>query len=229
MQDILLGIKQACYLLFTFDYETYNTILLSLKVSGIAVFFSSLIGISFGTFFSMKHFPNKKFIMYLINTCMGLPPVVIGLVVYLFLSSSGPLGSLELLFTAKAMIIAQTILVTPIIAGLTIAALNSVDPMIALNAKTLGADKFQVGLTILNEARYGVIAAVISGFGRAIAEVGAVIMVGGDIAGSTRVMTTAIALQTRMGQFDTALALGIILILISFLINLFIFRLADRR
>jgi len=228
MQDILAGLKEAVQLLTNLDSQTYQIIFLSLQVSGMAVLLSSLLGIPLGAFISLRNFPGKKILMHLVNTFMGLPPVVIGLVVYLFLSNSGPLGELELLFTPQAMIIAQTILVTPIIAGLTIAALSGVNKNIALAAASLGANSWQVAWTIVKEARYGVLAAIISGFGRAIAEVGSVIMVGGDIEGSTRVMTTAIALQTRMGNFSTALALGLILIVLSFLINLSLYHLTQR-
>jgi len=229
MQDMLVGLREAWQLLLSLDEETYQIILLSLRVSGTAVLLAALMGIPLGAFLSLNNFWGKKLILNIINTFMGLPPVVIGLVVYLFLSSSGPLGELELLFTPEAMIVAQTILVTPIIAGLTIAALSGVNPMIGLVATSLGANSWQAAWAIIKEARYGVMAAIVSGFGRAVAEVGAVIMVGGDIQGSTRVMTTAIALQTRMGNFSTALALGLILVLLSFLINLSLGYLTERR
>lgn len=229
MQEIILGLKEAVKLLISFDSETYQIVFLSLKVSGMAVLISSLLGIPLGCFISLRNFWGKNLVLHILNTFMGLPPVVIGLVVYLFLSHSGPLGKLELLFTPQAMIIAQAILVTPIIAGLTIAALSGVGKAIALTAATLGANSWQIALAIIKEARYGVMAAILSGFGRAIAEVGSVIMVGGDIQGSTRVMTTAIALQTRMGNFSTALALGLILIFLSFLISISLYSLTQRR
>lgn len=229
MQDISAGLREAVRLLLSLDEETYQIIFLSLQVSGTAVLLASLMGIPLGALINLKNFWGKKLALNIMNTFMGLPPVVIGLVVYLFLSSSGPLGELELLFTPGAMIIAQTMLVTPIVAGLTVAALSGVNKMIGLTAASLGANSWQIAWAIIKEARYGVMAAVVSGFGRAIAEVGAVIMVGGDIQGNTRVMTTAIALQTRMGNFSTALALGIILLFLSFLINLSLNYLAERR
>jgi tungstate transport system permease protein len=154
------------------------------------------------------------------NTFMGLPPVVAGLVLYLILSRSGPLGFMSLLYTPSAMIIAQSILATPIVASLSHSAIVGVDPIVRQASITLGATPFQSSLTIINEARYGIMAGIIAALGRAMAEVGAVLMVGGNIAGYTRVMTTTIALETDKGNFELALALGIILLFLSLLINI---------
>jgi len=154
------------------------------------------------------------------NTFMGLPPVVAGLVLYLILSRSGPLGFMSLLYTTSAMIIAQSILATPIVASLSHSAIVGVDPIVRQASITLGATPFQSSLTIINEARYGIMAGIIAALGRAMAEVGAVLMVGGNIAGYTRVMTTTIALETDKGNFELALALGIILLFLSLLINI---------
>ena len=158
----------------------------------------------------------------LLNTLMGLPPVVVGLFLYLILSRSGPLGFMSLLYSPSAMIIAQTILAFPIVASLCHSAIVEVDPIIGRASLALGATSYQRAVTIVREARYGIISAVIAGFGRVMAEVGAILVVGGNIAGYTRVMTTTIALETDKGNFELALALGIILLIISLIINSFI-------
>ena len=178
------------------------------------------LGIPVGALVSLKRFYGRGVIINILNTFMGLPPVVVGLFVYLLLSRSGPLGFMALLYTPTAMIIAQTILSFPIVASLSHSAIVSVDPIILQSASTLGATPFQVSLTVIREARYGIMSAVIAGFGRVMAEVGAVLMVGGNIAGFTRVMTTTIALETDKGNFELALALGVILLALSLCINL---------
>lgn len=216
---LLTGFKEAFVLIFNLDRELIDIICLSLKVSGSALFIATVIGLPLGAVIGLKQFPLKGLITSLMNTFMGLPPVVVGLFVYIMLSRSGPLGFMGLLYTPSAMIIAQTILAFPIIVSLCQSAIVSVDPVIKQASMTLGATPFQTIITIIKEARYGIMAGVIAAFGRVMAEVGAILIVGGNIAGYTRVMTTAIALETDKGNFELALALGIILLTISLLIN----------
>ena len=213
------GIRQAFELLVSGNNEIYEIIFLSLRVSLLAVFIGMLLGIPVGSFLGLTNFPGKRLLTNFLYTLMGLPPVIAGLIVYLLLSRSGPFGSRQLLFTPAAMVVAQVLLVTPIITGLTMAAVAGKDRDITETAITLGATRAQATWIIIKEARGAILVGVITGFGRAIAEVGAVMMVGGNILHQTRVMTTAIVLQTRQGNNDTALALGIILLGISFIIN----------
>ncbi len=208
-------------------------ILLSVQVSGIALLISTIIGIPAGILVGLSRFYGRGLVTAFLYTGMGFPPVVIGLFVYLVLSRNGFLGGLNLpfvpdLFTPGAMIIAQTIIAFPLVAGFTMAAVMSVDPQLRIQVLSLGATKRQAALAILREARIGVFVAVVAGFGSIISEVGAVILVGGNIEGRTRVMTTAIVLETRKGNFDLALSLGIILLAITFLANLIILRLQGR-
>ncbi|MBF0330163.1 MAG: ABC transporter permease [Nitrospirae bacterium] len=211
--------EKALGLILNTDHELFAIILLSLKVSLTALCLASIAGIPIGAFTGLKKFRFRGTIISVINTFMGLPPVVVGLCVYLILSRSGPLGFLSLLYTPFAMIIAQTILAFPIVVSLTHSAIVGVDPVIRQAATTLGASPLQESLTVVKEARYGIMAAVIAALGRVMAEVGAILIVGGNIAGYTRVMTTTIALETDKGNFELALALGIILLSISLLIN----------
>ncbi len=211
--------SKAFLLILSLDRELIAIILLSLKVSGTALIISSVFGLPLAAFLGFKRHPGKGIFMSVMNTFMGLPPVVVGLFVYLMLSRSGPLGFMSLLYTQSAMIIAQTILAFPIIVSLSHAAIVSVDPVIRLTARTLGATPVQESAAVIREARYGILAGIIAGFGRVMAEVGAILIVGGNIAGYTRVMTTTIALETDKGNFELALALGIILLLISLMIN----------
>jgi len=219
MSTILESFAAALSLILHLNKELLGIILLSLKVSGTALAAATLIGLPFSALLGFKKFPLKGLSVSILNTFMGLPPVVVGLFVYLLLSRSGPLGFMALLYTPTAMVIAQTILALPIVASLSHSALISVDPIIKQASMTLGATPFQVSLTILREARYGIMSAVIAAFGRVMAEVGAILIVGGNIAGFTRVMTTTIALETDKGNFELALALGIILLSISLGIN----------
>ena len=219
MDSIIQGLLNGLFLIVTFNPDLYQIILRSLQVSGSAMLFSTVIGGNFGTLVALQHFPGRRIIINLLNTFMGLPPVVVGLVLYLLLSRSGPLGFLELLFTPSAMIMAQTILATPIIAALTLSAISGVPSSVRETALGLGASRIQAIWVIIREARFAIMAAIIAGFGRIVAEVGAVMMVGGNLKGYTRVMTTAIALDTSRGDFELAIALGLILILISFLAN----------
>lgn len=204
-------------------------VILSLKVSGIALVLSAVIGLPLGIYMGLRRFTGHKFVTALIYTGMGFPPVVIGLFVYLLLSRSGVIGGLNLqfvptLFTPGAMILAQIIISFPLIAGFSMAAVMAVDPQVRLQVLSLGATKTQAIMAVLREARVGVVAAIAAGFGSIISEVGAVMLVGGNIEGSTRVMTTAIVLETRRGNFNLALALGFLLLGITFLTNLLILR-----
>ncbi len=200
--------------------------ILSLRVSGTAVIFSSLVGIPIGAFLGLKgEYFGKRVTTIFINTCMGLPPVVIGLLVFLTLSRSGPLGLLGLLYTPTAMILSQFVLTLPIIIGITMAAVASVEKEVRDTATSLGATESQLWWTILSEARLSILAAVIVAFGQAISEVGSIMIVGGNIRFHTRALTTAIVLQTRQGEFGIAIALGIILISLAFTVNIFLTRL----
>ena len=220
MYSIIEGFRKALFLILYLDPELLRIILLSLKVSGTALIISTVLGLPVGSLTGLKKFPGRGFIMTILNTLMGLPPVVVGLFVYLVLSRRGPFGFMALLYTPSAMIIAQSILAFPIVAALSHSAIIKIDPLIKQASFTLGATPFQVTTAMIREARYGIMAGVIAAFGRVMAEVGAILIVGGNIAGYTRVMTTTIALETDKGNFELALALGIILLTLSLVINM---------
>jgi tungstate transport system permease protein len=220
METILGGLWRGLGLVVSGEPELWSIIWLSLEVSGAAVLLASLLGCPLGTLVALKRFPGRRLVINLLNTFMGLPPVVVGLTLYLLLSRSGPLGAFGLLFTPGAMVLAQTLLATPIVAALSVSAVSEVSPLVREAALGLGASHLQATLVVVREARFAVLAAVIAGFGRVIAEVGAVMMVGGNIAGYTRVMTTSIALDTARGEFELAIGLGLVLIALSFLLNL---------
>ena len=206
--------------LLSLDPELYGIVFLSLKISTIAVILSALVGIPVGAVIALKEFKGKNVLINMINTLMGIPPVVVGLVVYILLSNQfGIFGNLRLLFTQTAMVMAQTMLATPIIMGLTIVALQGLNPLLPKTAISLGANRYQLVWILIREARYSIGSSIIVAFGRLLAEVGAVMMVGGNIRYQTRVMTTAIALQKGMGEFQEALALGIILLILSLFIT----------
>ncbi|MBA4393167.1 MAG: tungstate transporter permease [Desulfobacca sp.] len=219
MESISNGFLAAFYLIAGLNKELLGIIFLSLKVSGLALLVSTVIGLPLAALLGLKRFLGQGLLITLMNTLMGLPPVVVGLFVYLILSRSGPLGFLGLLYSPSAMVIAQTVLAFPIVCSLCHSALVNVNPIIRQASISLGASPFQVALTIIREARYGIMSGIIAGFGRVMAEVGAILIVGGNIAGLTRVMTTTIALETDKGNFELALALGIILLGISLMIN----------
>jgi tungstate transport system permease protein len=219
MHSILNGFIGAFKLIFTINPELFKIILLSVQVSGSALAVASLLGLPMGAALAWRRVPLRGLLISLLNTGMGLPPVVAGLFLYLLLSRSGPLGVLGLLYTPTAMVIVQAILAFPIVASLSHAAIVKVDPVIRQAAITLGATPMQEVFTVIREARYGIMAGVMAGLGRVMAEVGAVIIVGGNIAGYTRVMTTTIALETDKGEFELAIALGVILLLIALGIN----------
>jgi tungstate transport system permease protein len=230
---LLRGLIEAFRLIATLDPALLEIVALSLRVSGIALLISALIGIPLGAMLGLSRFCGRKLLIALLYTGMGFPPVVVGLFVYLMLSRSGPLGQLNsplipTLFTPGAMIVAQTIIAFPLVAGFTMAAVMGVDPSLRQQVQALGATRWQVVASVLTEARVGVIVSIIAGFGSIISEVGAVMLVGGNIEGSTRVLTTAIVLETRKGSFDLAIALGIILLSISFLTNVAMLRLQGK-
>jgi len=225
MTDALL---KAFSMIFQLKPELLKIILLSLQVSGLALVIATALGLPLGALMGLKRFAGRSMMISLANTFMGLPPVAVGLFLYLLLSRSGPLGFLGLLYTPSAMVLAQTILALPIVASLCHSAIIGVAPEIRLAARTLGATPLQMTIAVIEEARYGIMSAVIAAFGRVMAEVGAILIVGGNIAGFTRVMTTTIALETDQGNFELALALGIILLSISLVINLFLHLLQKR-
>ena len=208
----------------TGDPALFEIVGLSLRVTGVALFFSALVGIPVGAVMGLTRFIGRRLLMALLYTGMGFPPVVIGLFVYLLLSRNGPLGQIESsliprLFTSGAMVLAQLIISFPLVAGFTMAAVMAVDPQLRQQVRALGATRLQTTLTVLAEARVGVVVSIIAGFGSIISEVGAVMLVGGNIEHRTRVLTTAIVLETRKGTFDLAIALGVILLALSFLTN----------
>lgn len=233
IEEIWNGLREAVRLILSRDPALLEIVMLSMQVSGIALVFSTVIGVPVGAALGLTRFLGRRLVVALMYTGMGFPPVVVGLFVYLMLSRSGPLGQLNSplvpsLFTPGAMIVAQTIIAFPLVAGFTMAAVLGVDRNLRLQVQSLGATPWQTTMAILSEARVGVIVAVIAGFGGIISEVGAVMLVGGNIEGRTRVLTTAIVLETRTGAFDLAIALGIILLGITFLINVLMLRLQGR-
>ena len=229
MEYLWKGVTEAIRLIISLDGEVFRTVLLSLRISLAATLLASLIGVPLGFLISAHEFPFKRPIITVFNTLLSLPTVVVGLFLYSLLSRRGPLGLLGLLFTPTAMVIGQFILATPIIVALTISAIQSMDPRAKMTAMTLGAGAVQTALTVLSEARFALTAAVIAGFGRVIAEVGTAMMVGGNIKGYTRIMTTAIALETSKGEFAFALSLGIILLTVAFSINVLFHYLQAKR
>jgi len=219
MDLIFEGIKKAFWLLITLDREVIGITFLSLKVSVLATLISLVIGVSIGVLIALTAFPGRKIVVSLINTGMGLPPVVVGLFVSMFLWRNGPLGFLGLLYTPTAMILAQILIATPIIMGISLAAIQHLPVKLRLQILALGATRLQMIWLLIKEARLTLLAAVMAGFGGAISEVGASMMVGGNIKGYSRVLTTATVMETSRGNFDVAIALGIILLLLAFFIN----------
>jgi tungstate transport system permease protein len=220
MGTIWEGIKQALALMLSGDPELLRVTLLSLQVSITGTLVSLLLGIPIGTFLAMHGFFGRRVIVSIVNAGMGLPPVVVGLVVSIFLWRSGPFGFFHLIYTPWAMILAQATIASPIVTGLTIAAIQNLDPKFRLQLLGLGASQTQMVLLLLREARLPLLAAVMAGFGGVISEVGAAMMVGGNILGQTRVLTTAMVMETSKGNFALALALGVILMIIVYGVNL---------
>ncbi len=229
MELILQGLQKALWLLVTFDHEVMGITVLSLKVSGIATLVSLIIGISVGAVIALSRFPGRQIVIGLVNTGMGLPPVVVGLFVTILLWRNGPFGFLNLLFTPTAMVLAQSVIATPIVMGITVAALQQLPGKLRLQILALGATRQQMIRVLIREARLPLLAAVMAGFGGVISEVGASIMVGGNIKGYSRVLTTATVMEASRGNFDTAIALGIILLLLSYGVNLILTHVQQRR
>lgn len=228
MELIGQGITKAIELLFGGDTEVWSITWLSIRISGSATLISLLLGMPLGIALALIRFPGRSVVVALVNTGMGLPPVVVGLFVSILLWRSGPLGFLELVYTPSAMIIAQVIIAFPIVAGLTMASFQSLDPNLALQLLGIGASKLQALWLLCKEARLPLLAAVMAGFGGVISEVGASMMVGGNIRGQTRVLTTATVLETSKGNFDVAIALGLILLSLCFALNFFLTRVQQR-
>lgn len=219
MNFLIEGLLTAGMLIATFDPEVYHIAWLTLHISLGATVLAAAAGIPMAVLLVEGDFWGKDSLITLVNTLMALPTVVVGLSVFLFLSRQGPLGGWELLFTPTAIVIGQFILAIPIVVALTIAALSGIDPRIRETALTLGASRSRAALSVIREARYAVVAAIIAGFARIIAEVGSALIVGGNIRGYTRTLATAMALETGKGEFAFAIALGLILILLSLITN----------
>jgi tungstate transport system permease protein len=222
------SLRAALALILTFDAEVVGAVWTSLYTSTAGILLAALVGIPVGTLIGVGRFTGRRAVLTLPNTLMALPTVVVGLVIYGFLSRQGPLGPLGLLFTPMAMIVGQTVLAAPIVANYTVAAVTGADPRIMNTALTLGAGRLRAAWQLLLEVRFGVMAAVVAGFGRVIAEVGVAMMLGGNIRGYTRTMTTAIALETSKGEFAFGLALGLVLMTVALVVNLFLNLLQQR-
>ena len=228
MDTLFEGLIEALHLLISLDPQVLEIIILSLRVTGTALFFSIIIGVPMGTFMGMVDFPGKNIATALLYTGMGFPPVVIGLFVFILFSASGPFGQLGWLFTTRAIVVAQTILALPLVTSFVMTSVMSVDDNLIIQMRALGASKKQLYWAVIKEARLGAVVAIAAGFGAVISEVGAVMLVGGNIEGKTRVLTTAIMLETRQGRFGLALALGIILLAIAFITNMIMMKFQQR-
>ncbi|MCX6009383.1 MAG: ABC transporter permease [Chloroflexi bacterium] len=222
MSELWEAFLQAIQLIATLNSEVVEIAMRSLAISATAVVLASLVCIPAGGLIHFRNFQGKRVLINIIQTFYSVPTVCIGLFVFIFISRAGPLGGLGLLFTPTAVVIGQMVLITPILMGLTISALSGVDKAIKDSALSSGATEFQAISTIIKEARFAVVAAIIMGFGRAISEVGAAMILGGNIRGYTRVLTTAISLETQKGELVLALALGIILIALALVINIIV-------
>ena len=229
MELIWQGFVKAVELVVGLDAEVWTITLLSLQISASATFASLVLGMPLGIVLAQSTFRGRSFIVALVNTGMGLPPVVVGLFVSLMLWRSGPLGFLDLIYSPSAMIVAQVIIAFPIVAGLTLASFQGLDPKLSLQLLGIGASKPQVLWLLCKEARLPLLAAVMAAFGGVISEVGASMMVGGNIRGQTRVLTTATVLETSRGNFDLAIALSVILLGLTFLINFYLTRMQQRK
>lgn len=223
------GLIEALNLLFSGDSQTISIALLSLAVSGLATFISVIIGVPVGIVLALSRFRGRKVIMASVNTGMGLPPTVVGLVVSIFLWRSGPLGALGLMYSPAAIIIAQALIAVPLVTGFTMAGVQQLNPNLLLQIRAMGASRFQLWLKLLRESRLSLLAAVIAGFGGVISEVGASMMVGGNIKDETRVLTTAIVMEVSKGNFSLAMALSIILITLAFAVTFVLTRVQQRR
>ncbi|NLN86307.1 MAG: ABC transporter permease [Syntrophomonadaceae bacterium] len=216
MELIWEGLVQAFYLLIHLDPAIMEVTLLTLKVSGSATIISVLIGVPLGWLLALKRFPGRNFLVSLANFGMGLPPVVVGLWVSIFLWRSGPFGAFNIIYTPYAIVIAQAVIASPIVTSFTLAAIQQIHPRIRMQLKALGANQLQTLWSLVKEARLGLLAAVMAGFGGVVSEVGASQMVGGNITGQTRVLTTATVLEVNKGNFDVAIAISIILLMLAY-------------
>ena len=228
MIDIWQGLTRAIELIISLDPEVMEIAWRSLRISVTSTLLASIICLPLGSLIHFHRFRGKRIVISLIQTFYSIPTVAIGLFVFVLFSRAGPLGGLNILFTPTIMVLGQMILITPILLGLTISAVSGVDRTILDTARSLGASGFQTAVVVLREARFAVMAAVIMGFGRAISEIGIALMVGGNIRGFTRVITTAISLETSKGNFELSIALGIILIFIALVVNVVMNRIQQR-
>jgi tungstate transport system permease protein len=222
VDNIIQGIIKAVELLASGNTDVFQVMALTLTVSGIATAISVALGVPLGLWLALKDFSGKQVLTSLVNFGMGLPPVVVGLVVSLFLWRYGPLGNFNLMYTPTAMIVAQAIIAVPIVASLSFAAILSINPKLRWQLLSMGATTWQANLLLIKEARLGLMAAVIAGFGRVISEVGASMMVGGNIKGQTRVLTTAIVMEVGKGNYDIAIAISLILLIVAYSIIVFL-------
>ncbi|WP_079507015.1 ABC transporter permease [Mesobacillus jeotgali] len=229
MELLLEGLKKAIEMIMSGDREILEITLLTMRVSVTAVLISTMIGIPAGMFLGLARFPGRRFILAIINIGMGLPPVVAGLWITLFLWRSGPLGDLAWLYTPTAIIMAQILVSLPIVTALTSTAFQQINPKLILQVKALGATRFQLYWILMKEVKLAILAAIIAGFGRVIAEVGAAMMVGGNISGETRILTTSIVMEVSKGNFDIALALSFILMTLAFIITFTLTYLQQRK
>jgi tungstate transport system permease protein len=229
MGDLLEGLRQAIALLAGGDPEIYGIILRSLLISGTATLLAMLLGVPLGYLLARTRFPGRTLLLGLVNTGMGMPPVVVGLVVWLLLTRSGPLGFLGLVYTAQAMIIAQFLIATPLVVGVTAAAIQALPAQLPDLLASLGAGRVRTLWLLSREARLGLVAAVMAGFGAIVSEVGASMTVGGNLRGSTRVLTTAIVTETGRGNLSVAVALGLLLLTLAFAVNLLLTLIQQRR
>lgn len=228
--DLLLeGVRQAVVLLLAGDREIWAILLLSLEVSGSATLVSLAIGIPAGAALALARFPGRSLVVSTVNSGMGLPPVVAGLFVTIVLWRSGPLGGFEILYTPAAIIVAQAVIAAPIVTGITLAAVQSVPEEFRLQLLALGASRVQMVWVVLREARLPMLAAVMAGFGGVISEIGASMMVGGNVKGQTRTLTTAMVLETGKGNFEVAIALSLLLLVLVFLVNWALTSIQQRR
>ena len=229
MDLIVQGVIKAFQLIICFDPEVMGVMWLSLKISGTATFISLFFGVSVGTVIALNNFPGQRLVISIIKTGMGLAHVVVGLFVTIMIWRSGPLGFLEILYTPYAMIVAQAIIATPIVMGISLASIQNLPPNLRLQILALGASRMQMVWVLIKESRLPLLAAIMAGFGGVISEVGASIMVGGNIKGYSRVLTTATVMETGKGNFDIAIALGIILLVLAFLVNLLLTLIQQRQ
>ena len=229
METIWQGLLQAIHLLVSGDPETWRVTALTLRISGLATLISVVLGVPSGLLLALAQFPGRRFLISLVNTGMALPPVVVGLWVSIFLWRYGPLGFLGIMYTPTAMVIAQTVIAAPVVAGFTIAGIGQLDPQLSLQLQALGASRWQLYRLLVREARLSILAAIIAGFGAVVSEVGASTMVGGNIKGQTRVLTTATVMEVSKGNYDLAIGISIVLLVLAYAVTLALTMLQQRR